>query len=147
MISKFIFGKKTFIKDVIHDSIELSIIATAIIDNSIFQRLRNLHQLGVCYLIFPNANNNRFEHSIGTYHLAGLMLEKIIKNSTNLEINTSLLEIKFIRNYLLKNHDLEDNEINILFLKKNENLLLDEYLIELIKIAGLVHDLSKTALT
>ena len=141
MISKFIFGKKTFIKDVIHDSIELSIIATAIIDNSIFQRLRNLHQLGVCYLIFPNANNNRFEHSIGTYHLAGLMLEKIIKNSSNFEINISLLEIKFIRNYLLKNYDLEDNETNILFLRKNDNLLLDEYLIELIKIAGLVHDI------
>lgn len=141
MDTTFLSGKKTFIKDIIHDSIELTPIAKTIVDNPIFQRLRNLHQLGVCYLIFPNANNNRFEHSIGTYHLAGLMLEKIIKNSSYSEINKCLIEIKFIRNYLLKNFELEDNESNILFLEKINTVLLDDYLIELIKIAGLVHDI------
>lgn len=137
----FLSGEKTFIKDIIHDSIELTPIAKTIVDNPIFQRLRNLHQLGVCYFIFPNANNNRFEHSIGTYHLAGLMLEKIIKNSSYSEINKCLIEIKFIRNYLLKNFELEDNESNILFLEKINTVLLDDYLTELIKIAGLVHDI------
>jgi len=137
----FLLGEKTFIKDIIHDSIELTPIAKTIIDNPIFQRLRNLHQLGVCYLIFPNANNNRFEHSIGTYHLAGLMLEKIIKNSLHIEINKSLLEIKFIRNYLLKHFEMDDIEENILLLEKINTVLLDDYLIELIKIAGLVHDI------
>ena len=137
----FLLGEKTFIKDIVHDSIELTPIAKTIIDNPIFQRLRNLHQLGVCYLIFPNANNNRFEHSIGTYHLAGLLLEKLIKNSTHSEINKSLVEIKFIRNYLLKHFELDDIEENILFLEKLNTVLLDDYLIELIKIAGLVHDI------
>jgi len=136
-----ISGKKTFIKDIIHDSIELTPIAKTIIDNPIFQRLRNLHQLGVCYLIFPNANNNRFEHSIGTYHLTGLLLEKIIKKSNHSEINKSLIEINFIRNYLLKNFELDETEENILFLEKINTVLLDDYLIELIKIAGLVHDI------
>ena len=141
MDPKYLSGEKTFIKDIVHDSIELTPIAKTIIDNPIFQRLRNLHQLGVCYLIFPNANNNRFEHSIGTYHLAGLMLEKIIKNSSYLEINKCLLEIKFIRNYLLKHFEFDDNESNIEFLEKIQTVLLDDYLIELIKIAGLVHDI------
>lgn len=132
---------KIFIKDVIHDSIEITLIAKSIIDTPIFQRLRNLHQLGVCYLIFPNANNNRFEHSIGTYYLAGLLLEKLIKNSQNNEINKGLIGIEFIKNYLLKNFELEDTEENIIFLEKNNANLLDNYLIELIKIAGLVHDI------
>lgn len=137
----FILGEKTIIKDVIHDSIELTPIAKSIIDSPIFQRLRNLHQLGVCYLIFPNANNNRFEHSIGTYHLAGLLLEKIVKNSISSQINKSLVEVQFIRNYLLKNFELDDTEENILFLERINTVLLDDYLIELIKIAGLVHDI------
>jgi HD superfamily phosphohydrolase len=141
MDPKFLSGEKTFIKDIIHDSIELTPIAKTIIDNPIFQRLRNLHQLGVCYLIFPNANNNRFEHSIGTYHLAGLILEKIIRNSSYTEINKCLLEIKFIRGYLLKYFEFDDNETNIEFLEKINTILLDDYLIELIKIAGLVHDI------
>ncbi len=137
----FITGEKTFIKDIIHDSIELSPIARSIIDTQIFQRLRNLHQLGVCYLIFPNANNNRFEHSIGTYHLAGLLLEKLIKNSKNTEINKCLIEVNFIKNYLLKHFELDDTDENLTFLKNLNTILLDDYLIELIKIGGLVHDI------
>ena len=137
----FLTGEKTFIKDIIHDSIELSPIAKTIIDTPIFQRLRYLHQLGVCYLIFPNANNNRFEHSIGTYHLTGLMLEKIIKNSNNKEINKALVEVKFVREYLLKHFELDDNEENIEFIKNLNTPLMDDYLVELIKIAGLIHDI------
>ena len=137
----FLTGEKTFIKDIIHDSIELSPIAKTIIDTTIFQRLRYLHQLGVCYLIFPNANNNRFEHSIGTYHLTGLLLDKLIKNSNNQEINKALVGIKFIREYLLKHFELEDNEENICFIENLNLPLMDDYLIELIKIAGLIHDI------
>lgn len=137
----FLTGEKTFIKDIIHDSIELTPIAKTIIDTEIFQRLRYLHQLGVCYFIFPNANNNRFEHSIGTYHLAGLLLERLIKNSKNSEINKSLVEVKFIREYLLKHLELEDNEENIKIIENLNIQLLDDYLIELIKIAGLIHDI------
>ena len=141
MNSILISGEKTFIKDIIHDSIELTPIALAIVDTPIFQRLRNLHQLGVCYLIFPNANNNRFEHSIGTYHLAEILIEKLIKNSKHGEINKGLLEIKYIRKYLLRHFELDDNEESIEFLEKINTVLIDDYLIELIKIAGLVHDI------
>lgn len=141
MNSTLLTGEKIFIKDVIHDSIEITPIAKSIIDCPIFQRLRNLHQLGVCYLIFPNANNNRFEHSIGTYHLAGLLLDKLVKNSSSDQINKSLVKVKFIKNYLLKHFELEDTDENILFLERINTVLLDDYLIELIKIAGLVHDI------
>lgn len=134
------FNSKIF-KDVIHDSIEVSKVANAIIDTKIFQRLRNLHQLGLLYLIFPNANNNRFEHSIGTYYVAGKLLDSLKNNSEPKQINQSMLSIKFIKDYLLKNFELEDTEENINFLLKLDTVLLDDYICELIKIAGLVHDL------
>ena len=112
----FLTGEKIFFKDIIHDSIELSPVAKAIIDTPIFQRLRYLHQLGVCYLIFPNANNNRFEHSVGTYHLTGLVLERLVKNSNNCEINKALVEVKFIRKYLLSHFEHSKNRQKELFL-------------------------------
>lgn len=137
----FLDGCKIFIKDLIHKSIGLSPIAKSIVDTRIFQRLRDLHQIGVCYLIYPNANNNRFEHSIGTYHLTGLLLEKILNNSDQKEINKGLVEVKFIKNYLLKHFELDDTEKNIKFITELEIPLMDDYLIELIKIAGLIHDI------
>jgi len=121
--------KSKIFKDVIHDSIEVTLLANSIIDTKIFQRLRNLHQLGVCYFVFPNANNTRFEHSIGTYYLAGKLINALLANSLPFEINKVLFEIPFIKNYLIKNNDLEDNIESINFLIKNDKILLDDYLI------------------
>lgn len=133
--------KSKIFKDVIHDSIEITRVANCIIDTKIFQRLRNLHQLGVCYMVFSNANNNRFEHSVGTYYLVDKLLSNLIQNSSPSELNKSILQIDFIKNYLLKNFELDDSEENIKFISNIKTHLLDDYIVELIKIAGLVHDL------
>lgn len=134
-------NKSKIFKDVIHDSIEVTLIANSIIDTKIFQRLRNLHQLGVCYFVFINANHSRFEHSIGTYFLAGQLLKNIIINSDHHEINKAIVKVTFIKNYLLKKFNLNDSQENINFLINYKKNLLDDYIIELIKIAGLIHDL------
>lgn len=128
-------------KDVIHNSISTTRLANAIIDNKIFQRLRHLHQLGVCSFVFPNANNTRFEHSLGTYHLAGCVIRHLISNSNAQKINESLVKVEYIKKYLLNKFDLEDNDTNIKFISENTSCLFDDFLIELIKIAGLVHDI------
>lgn len=39
-------------------------------DSSPFQRLRYVRQLGHAFLVYPGATHNRFEHALGTYHLA-----------------------------------------------------------------------------
>lgn len=35
------------------------------------QRLHSIHQLGLAYLVYPGANHTRFEHSLGTFSVAG----------------------------------------------------------------------------
>ena len=51
--------------DAVHGHMELHPLIIAVIDTDQFQRLRNLKQLGVAYLVFPTASHNRFEHSVG----------------------------------------------------------------------------------
>ena len=57
------------IYDSIHGIIVIDDFIKKIIDTEEFQRLRNIKQLGYCYFVFPGASHNRFEHSIGVYHL------------------------------------------------------------------------------
>ena len=137
----FFLNKSKIYKDVIHGMITTTIISQTIIDTKIFNRLRYLKQLGCMHFVFPSTNHTRFEHSIGTYYLADICVENIIKNSKPFEINSSIIKVPYVREYILNNLDLEDTEENIKFIINNDKILLDNYLIELIKIAGLCHDL------
>lgn len=65
------------IQDTIHGSIKLEDWMLRIIDTPQFQRLRRIKQLGFAYLVYPGANHTRFEHSIGTAHLALRIKERI----------------------------------------------------------------------
>ena len=60
--------------DPIHGPIEVCDKAKCIVDTPEFQRLRNIKQLGLCYYVFPGACHNRFEHSLGVYHLTKLYI-------------------------------------------------------------------------
>ena len=113
------------INDSIHGMISISKAATLIIDHPIFQRLRNLKQLGACSYVFPNAVHTRFEHSVGTYYLSKKILNSIKINSSTIDLIKPLMEIKNLESYF----------------KRVDRIDLDDYIIELISIAGLCHDL------
>ena len=65
------------IKDSVHDYIEVSGIARALLDTPTLQRLRHVTQLGTAGYVYPSANHTRFEHSLGVYHLASEALSHL----------------------------------------------------------------------
>jgi HD superfamily phosphohydrolase len=67
----------TVLRDAIWGDIELGPRELALIDTPAFQRLRRVKQLGTTDLVFPGARHTRFEHSIGVFHLSGLVLERL----------------------------------------------------------------------
>ena len=69
------------IYDPLHGVIEIDELSKCITNTEEFQRLRNIKQLGCCYYVFPGASHNRFEHSLGVYHLAKNYIEILNKDS------------------------------------------------------------------
>ncbi len=66
-----------FIKDPVHGYIEVPHEVGRFLDSSPLQRLRHIRQLGFAYLVYPGANHSRFEHSLGTMHLARVMCRNL----------------------------------------------------------------------
>jgi uncharacterized protein len=67
------------IRDPVHGTISLSDAETTVIDTPEYQRLRQIKQLGFSEFSFPGATHNRYLHSIGVSHIAGLAFEQIFK--------------------------------------------------------------------
>lgn len=65
------------IRDPIHGDIELSEAELGVLDTEALQRLRRIKQLSFCSLVYPGANHTRFEHSLGTMHLAGRIARRL----------------------------------------------------------------------
>src|SRR2546429_3173901 len=58
------------IRDPLWNNIAADPLAIRLIDTPAFQRLRYVRQLGLAFLVYPGATHTRFEHALGTYHLA-----------------------------------------------------------------------------
>lgn len=111
--------------DQIHGYIKITKLAQIFIHTVQFQRLRYLHQLGTCHYVFPSATHTRFEHSVGTYFLAGKAIESIKKNTDETILSKYLYEIPELKKHF---HD-------------SGYIRLDHHITELIKIAALCHDI------
>lgn len=79
---------------VIHDpvwgSIEYSDWEMQIIDTPLFQRLRDISQVGLAMLTYPSARHSRFEHSLGVASASKLMCEKIQRNTPDFKIEDDI---------------------------------------------------------
>jgi len=65
------------IKDPVHGYVEVPASMVPLLDSAPVQRLRYVRQLGFSYLVYPGAHHTRFEHSLGTMHLAGVMARQL----------------------------------------------------------------------
>jgi len=73
----------TEIRDPLHVFVKLEGPERAVLDCRAFQRLRNVHQLAMSYLVYPGATHRRFEHSLGVMELAARIFD-VVCSSDNL---------------------------------------------------------------
>lgn len=66
------------IRDTNYRWIEFSAAEKALIDSPFVQRLRHVSQMASVSLVFPGACTNRFSHSLGVMHLAGLYMDNLL---------------------------------------------------------------------
>jgi HD superfamily phosphohydrolase len=50
-----------------------------VVDTPPVQRLRQIHQLAMTYLVYPGATHRRFEHSLGVMELAGRVFDVVTR--------------------------------------------------------------------
>ncbi len=79
-------SESKIIRDPIYGDIKLEGVFLDLIESPEIQRLYNIKQLGFAHLVFPGAHHTRFEHSLGTYHMA-------VKAAEILELNKNEKEL------------------------------------------------------
>ena len=65
------------IRDPIHGLIDRSQDEIKLMNTSAFQRLRRIRQLALAHYVYPSALQTRFEHSVGTMHVAGRIATRL----------------------------------------------------------------------
>jgi len=71
------FKLKHEFRDPIHGFIKVLSDERRIVDSPPLQRLRDVNQLGLTYLLYPSATHKRFEHSLGVMELASKVFDVI----------------------------------------------------------------------
>ena len=123
-----------YVKDPVHQFIEINDDDKKIIDTLYFQRLRNIFHLGTGYFTYPGATHSRFEHSLGVMSLGSSALCNLIKNAKvkglpfwdNFEGST---EIKNTLRYACLLHDIGHAPFSHVcedFYKEEEDTLVNE---------------------
>lgn len=68
-----------YVLDPIYGSIGLTDLEFKLINSKLFERLKNIKQLGFVFKVYPSATHTRFEHSLGTLAISWNILKRILK--------------------------------------------------------------------
>jgi uncharacterized protein len=63
----------------VHGFIHYSRNERKVVDHWVFQRLRNIRQLAMEYLVYPGAVHTRFEHSLGVTEMATRVFDHLLR--------------------------------------------------------------------
>jgi HD superfamily phosphohydrolase len=106
---------------VIHDNLWGTVRFTwrelALIDSPIIQRLRDIHQTGLAFNVYPSARHTRFEHSLGAVTIASRVFDALLHRQRN--------EVRDVVKVLWRD---TDQDLSILRLKQE------------LRLAALLHD-------
>lgn len=72
--------QRIFFDQVYNTNIPITPLEQKIVNAEVFERLKRISQLGLAYLIYPNAKHTRFEHTLGTMYLAGKVAKTLALN-------------------------------------------------------------------
>lgn len=154
--------KTILVADTIHGNIQVSYIEKEIMSTQAFNRLHNISQNSSAYLTFPSNRTKRFEHSVGSMHLAGEIFFYSLVNSDQAirnelldrvseEVQSLITDKEFsslLRILLGDNDKLPDiKEKDPLYLLYVPKIIKDEHifhytlLFQSIRCAALLHDL------
>lgn len=111
-----------------YETIIFSPIAKKIIETPFFQSSYKKHQLGTQFFFLKDSEGTRGKHMEETYHLAKLYAKSLFEKSNEEEIKKSLLLIPELQEYF-----------------KLNNYQITDHFIELIGLAGLMHDIGHSA--
>jgi len=79
-VAEELFGTPSYlVMDPVHGGIPFFDHERRVIDHPLFQRLRFILQNDVVFLVFPGATHSRFEHSIGSMHVAGRLFQSLVR--------------------------------------------------------------------
>lgn len=117
----------------IHKTVELSYMATLFMGTKYFQRLAKLKQLGTCNYVYPGAVHTRFEHSVGVYYLSGKLVQRIRQTSSPEKLHPYMENIPELVPYYAEYEKYHPYD-------ETDGMGLTPWIAELIKIAGLMHD-------
>ncbi|MFK7825038.1 MAG: HD domain-containing protein [Oligoflexales bacterium] len=123
----------------LHGSIDVSMLEDKVIAHPIFQRLRRIKQTAFLSFVFPGASHTRFEHSLGTMHLAGKAWMKIWENQKRLRASCEK-----IPSFSTKERIEEGEEAHgILYPTFSclESIFSNDYILQTLRLAALCHDI------
>jgi uncharacterized protein len=75
------------LRDPVWNNIRVDELTMKLVDTEVFQRLRYVRQLGWTYLVYPGATHSRFEHALGTHHLARRTLALLCESDESIAIS------------------------------------------------------------
>jgi HD superfamily phosphohydrolase len=128
---------KTSLRDPLYDYIPCTDFELNLIDTKAFQRLKRIAQTAGAKFVYPGSEHTRFSHSLGVMHLAGRMAEKLlVKEKMEKELGRDFYLLGRLRELC------EKGKNGFPGMKKLSDTMFEiARKIEIIRIAGLLHDI------